>query len=131
MTIYTVTAKSTGQEVYRYDSAAPVEWPGMEFATHDHTLVPAEVVPSVATGPRRLSKLGFVSRLGADFATILTLAKSNVEIELFVRMLDWATPDADGTSVDLDDSRVIDALNTLESLGVIGTGRAAVILGVA
>lgn len=77
---------------------------------------------------RRLSKLAFVGRLGADFATILTASKSSVAIEMFVRMLDWATPDQDGTSVDLDDPRVIHALNTLEAGGIIAAGRAAEIL---
>jgi hypothetical protein len=130
MTTYAVIRKSDGQEVYRYSADAPIEWNGMEFATHDHIQVVEPVDPGtvVIPGPRRLSKLGFVGRLGADFATILTVAKSNVEVELFVRMLDWATPDPDGTSVDLDDARVIYALNNLEAAGVIGTGRAAEIL---
>lgn len=58
---------------------------------------------------RRLTKLAFVGRLGTDFATILTAAKQSVQVEMFVRMLDWATPDPDGASVDLDDLRVISA----------------------
>ena len=78
---------------------------------------------------RRLTKLAFVGRLGADFATILTAAKSSVEVELFVKMLDWATPEADGTSIDLDDVRVIYALTTLEAAGLMAEGRAAEILG--
>lgn len=78
---------------------------------------------------RRLTKLSFVGRLGTDFATILTAAKASVEVELFVKMLDWATPDPDGTSVDLDDPRVVYALNTLEAAGLIAEGRAAEILG--
>ena len=32
-------------------------------------------------------------------------------------MLDWATPDPDGTSVDLDDPRVVEALTALEAAG--------------
>ena len=78
--------------------------------------------------PRRLTKLAFVGRLGNDFATILTAAKSSVEIELFVKMLDWATPDPDGTSVDLDDPRVVDALAKIEAAELIAPGRAAEIL---
>lgn len=130
MTTYTVIRKSDGAEVHRYGSDAPVEWVGMEFATHDHIQLAVPVAPGTGpiVGPRRLSKLGFVGRLGADFATILTVAKSSVEVELFVRMLDWATPDPDGTSVDLDDPRVIYALNNLETAGVIGVGRAQEIL---
>ena len=94
-----------------------------------HTPDPTpEPEPTPAPASRRLTKLDFVGRLGADFATILTAAKSDVEVELFVKMLDWATPDPDGTSVDLDDARVIYALNTLETGGLIREGRAAEIL---
>ena len=87
-----------------------------------------EPTPPPAPVPRRLTKLAFVGRLGNDFATILTAAKTSVEIELFVKMLDWATPDPDGTSVDLDDPRVVFALNQIEGAGLIATGRAAEIL---
>ena len=87
-----------------------------------------EPTPTPAPVPRRLTKLAFVGRLGNDFATILTAAKSSVEIELFVKMLDWATPDPDGTSVDLDDPRVVYALNQIEAAGLIAEGRAAEIL---
>ena len=85
---------------------------------------PAPYVPPA----RRLTKLAFVGRLGADFYAILSAAKVNVDVEMFVKMLDWATPDADGTSVDLDDPRVVYALNSLEAGGLIAAGRAAEIL---
>lgn len=131
--IYIVTNKQTGAEIYRYDAAQPIEWSGMGFDTHDHTEAPQinadGSIEGVATPVnRRLTKLAFVGRLGADFATILAAAKTNVQVELFVKMLDWATPDADGTSVDLDDQRVIDALTTLEAAGLIGAGRAGEVL---
>lgn len=76
----------------------------------------------------RLTKLGFIGRLGGDFVNILTAAKQSVQVEMFVKMLDWATPDPDGTSVDLEDPRVIGALQMLEAGGLIATGRAAEIL---
>lgn len=41
MAEYVVTRKSDGGEVYRYTSDTPVEWNGMAFASHDHTLLPA------------------------------------------------------------------------------------------
>lgn len=85
---------------------------------------PAPYVPPA----RRLTKLAFVGRLGADFYAILQAAKVNVDVEMFVKMLDWATPDPDGTSVDLDDPRVVYALNSLEAGGLIAAGRAAEIL---
>lgn len=102
-------------------------WTGIEWALVNYI---APSVPTVVPPPtvRRLSKLAFVGRLGADFAAILTAAKTSVQIEMFVRQLDWATPDADGTSVDLDDARVIYALNALETAGILAAGRAQEIL---
>ena len=127
MNEYIVTRNSDGTEVYRYQADAPIEWAGMDFVNFTHSLV-APQVAVVDTVSRRMSKLAFVGRLGADFTTILVASKTNVQVELFVKMLDWATPDADGTSVDLADLRVIDALNSLESAGLIAQGRAAEIL---
>ncbi|MBK7002115.1 MAG: hypothetical protein IPH35_19785 [Rhodoferax sp.] len=123
MTIYQVTRISDGRDVYRYAADAPIEWDSMPFATHTHTPI-TEETPAPVQGPRRLTKLAFIGRIGTEFAGILTAAKSNVQVELFVRMLDWATPDPDGTSVDLDDPRVVEALTTLEAAGLIGAGRA-------
>ena len=123
MTIYQVTRISDGVDVYRYAADAPIEWDTMEFDTHTHTPI-VQDVPATPQGPRRLTKLAFIGRIGDEFAGILTAAKTNVQVELFVRMLDWATPDPDGTSVDLDDPRVITALDTLESAGLIAAGRA-------
>lgn len=86
--------------------------------------------PAVDMQPttRRVSKLGFVGRLGDDYRNILLASKASVDLEMFVRMLDWATPEADGTSVDLDDTRVVGALQAIEAAGVIASGRAAEIL---
>lgn len=123
MTIYTVTRIADGQEVYRYTSDSPIEWEGMGFGTHVHTQTYSSV-PATPQGPRRLTKLAFIGKIGSEFAGILTAAKTNVQVELFVRMLDWATPDPDGTSVDLDDPRVVSALDTLEAEGLIAAGRA-------
>ena len=36
MPVYNVINKASGEQVYRYHADAPVEWPGMEFSTHDH-----------------------------------------------------------------------------------------------
>jgi hypothetical protein len=84
--------------------------------------------PVYVAPPRRVSKLMFVGLLGKDFHTILTVAKSSVDVEMFVRMLDWATPEADGTAIDLDDPRVVYALNSLEAAGLMAPGRAMEIL---
>ena len=77
---------------------------------------------------RRLSKLEFIGRFSGSYVNILNSAKVNTEIEMFVKMLDWATPDADGTSIDLDDPRVVGALQMLEAAGIIPPGTTASVL---
>lgn len=122
MTTWKVTNRITGEVVHAYTADEPYPFEGMGFDVCNHIAEVAQVEqPSPA---RRLTKLAFIGRIGDEFAGILTAAKSNVQVELFVRMLDWATPDPDGTSVDLDDPRVVDALTTLEAAGLLGAGRA-------
>lgn len=122
MTTWKVTNRATGETIHAYTADEPYPFEGMGFDVCNHI---AEVVQvETSTPTRRLTKLAFIGRIGNEFAGILTAAKSNVQVELFVRMLDWATPDPDGTSVDLDDPRVVDALTTLEAAGLIGAGRA-------
>lgn len=77
---------------------------------------------------RRLSKLGFIGRFGGSYTNVLQAAKVSVDVEMFVRMLDWATPDADGTSVDLDDQRVVYALQMMEAGGILPAGTAETVL---
>ncbi len=64
----------------------------------------------------RLTKLDFIGRIGdAAFSFLLVAAKSSVEIEKFVKLIDWATPDPDGTSIDTNDPRV-QAIRGLEPM---------------
>jgi len=122
MATWIVTNRITGEVVHAYTADEPYPFEGMEFDICNHI---AEVVQAAQQTPqRRLTKLAFIGRVGDEFAGILTAAKTNVQVELFIRMLDWATPDPDGTSVDLDDPRVVTALTTLEAVGLLGTGRA-------
>lgn len=115
----TITSEGYGGTVVDANPPAPA-WALPDPVVEE----PAPYVPPA----RRLTKLAFVGRLGGDFHTILSAAKVNVDVEMFVKMLDWATPDADGTSVDLDDPRVVYALNALEAGGLIAAGRAGEIL---
>ena len=78
---------------------------------------------------RCLTKLDFVALLGDSFPAILAASKASVDVEMFVKMLDWATPDPDSTSVDLDDPRVSTGLTMLEAGGLLPTGKAQEILG--
>ncbi len=131
MTTWKVTHRATGQEVYRYQADAPVEWSGMEFTTHDHKPLSeavTDVTPRMEAG-RRLTKLAFVHLIGQDaFLNVLDAAKVNVEIEAFIKLIDWATPEADGTSIDKDDPRTIAGVQALEAAGFIAPGRAQEIL---
>jgi hypothetical protein len=87
----------------------------------------APVDTRMFAGRRRLTKLEFVALLGNDFTSILAAAKSSVDVEAFVMLVTLATPDPDGTSIDLDDPRM-QALHQLEIAGVLGAGRAQEIL---
>jgi len=119
MSEYIVTNKATVTEVYRYTSDAPVEWAGMEFATHDHTEAPVinddGSIEDVVL-PRRITKLQFIELLGdVAFASILELTKVSPEVNAWVEKFKLTTPDPDGTSVDLTDPRMIS--------GVTGIGQ--------
>lgn len=122
MATWIVTNRITGEVVHAYTADEPYPFEGMGFDVCNHIAEVAQVEQS--SPARRLTKLAFIGRIGNEFAGILTAAKANVQVELFVKMLDWATPDPDGTSVDLDDPRVVEALTTLEAAGLIGAGRA-------
>ena len=131
MPTYTIIHKANSQEVYRYSATAPIEWHGMGFDTHDHKPLSeavTDVTPRMEAG-RRLTKLAFVHLIGQDaFLNVLAAAKVNVEIEAFIKLIDWATPEADGTSIDKDDPRTIAGLQALEAAGLIAPGKAAEIL---
>lgn len=131
---FRATSKQTG-EVVEYAQLAPQAlhlseaWTLEEVA--DAYVAPpnpeAPVDTRMFAGRRRLTKLEFVALLGSDFTSILAAAKSSVEVEVFVMLVTLATPDPDGTSIDLDDPRM-QALHQLEIAGVLGVGRAAEIL---
>ena len=49
-------------------------------------------------------------------------------LRVFLADVESATPEPDGTSIDLDDPRTVAGVNALETYGLIATGRAAEIL---
>ena len=126
MTTFVITRKSDGQEVYRYSSEEPIEWQGMEFATHDHVaLVAPEGTPSSSVyGGRRILTIREFYRLFSDQerVTVWAAMKGNVALEDFYRVL-TADPD-----VHLDDPAMPVGLGFLEQAGILGTGRAAEIM---
>lgn len=125
---YAVQNRATGQVVDSYTADLPSHENIYPYDTYNHIPKPEVVAPAV----RRVSKLEFVARLGDDeFTALLGLARESVDVEKFVKMIDWATPEADGTSIDLDDPRV-QAVSGLEpvliALGKTQPGWAARVL---
>ena len=123
MSTWQVTNRLTGEVVYAYTADDPVEWPGMEYATHNHT----RIVEVVEVPKRRLTKLEFIGRMGEQvFVSILGLAQQSVEMAAWVELVRMATPDPDGTSIDLDDPRTLAGLNALEPVliahGIVSEG---------
>lgn len=125
MPIYNVIRKTDGLRVYSYTSDAPVDFPQLPFADFYHVEEPSLPEP---TPRRRVTKLEFIGLLGDDYRTILAASKQSIDVEMFVKMLELATPEQDGTSIDLDDSRTRYGLSQLEAAGVIGVGRTVEIL---
>ena len=125
---YVVQDRATGEVVDSYTADHPSHEGTYPYATYNHIPQPEVIAPVV----RRVSKLEFVARLGDDeFTALLGLARESVDVEKFVKMIDWATPDADGTSIDLDDPRVqaVSGLEpTLVALGKTQLGWAARVL---
>jgi len=126
MSIYIVTAKATGAEIYRYSADAPIEWSGMQFADFDHTLeveAPGTVtdVPVVAM---TWTKLEYLRRFTQDERIASrTAAKQVPALEDYVALLELAS------EVRSDDPDIIAALQMLEGAGLIAAGRASEILG--
>lgn len=128
MAEYIVTRKSDGVEVSRYSAMQATSLSGFDFTGFDHTEMKAvsEVPDTRKYGGRRLlTKLEFVALLGnSAYVALLAMARQSVEVEAFVKLIDWATPDREtGYSIDLDDPRMAQ-LSTLEP-ALIGQGAVA------
>lgn len=124
MTIYAVSRKSDGQEVYRYEADAPIEWGGMEFADHDHAEVIEVSEPVAPTPGRVMTKLEFLRRFtGAERIALRTVAKENPVVEDYMALLDAAQ------EVNTADPDTSGGVMMLEAAGLLGAGRAMEILG--
>jgi hypothetical protein len=120
MSNWIVENRLTGEVVHAYVAEVPDHFTDYPLEQFNHILQKPVVEPAPK---RRVTKLDFVKRLGDDvFDYLLLMAKSSIGIEKFVKLIDWATPEADGTSIDLDDPRV-QALRGLEPM-LIAAGKA-------
>lgn len=128
MTTYVITRKSDGQEVYRYTAEAPIEWQGMEFATHDHVALPElpaepSSPPTMYGGRRDLAVLEFMRLLTpTERITIRMASAQNALIADYLDLMYHAE------IVHLDDTDTSNALYMMEQAGILGAGRAAEIL---
>ena len=126
MSTWQVTNRLTGKVVDAYGADAPDHADVYPFDTYNHN----RVVEVVSPPARRVTKLEFVARIGeAVYIAILGLAAESIDIAAWVKLLDLATPDPDGTSIDLDDPRTLAGLNALEPVliaqGVVSAGWAS------
>lgn len=116
MSTWQITERATGTVVYAYTADAAVDWPDYPFALFNHNLV----VPVEQPDPsRRLTKLQFRNRFTAaekraiEFASLDNPSASQedrlkaADLRVFLADVEAATPEPDGTSLDLDDPRTV------------------------
>lgn len=124
----------TDKQYFEYCETLPwtynADWvisvdPAKEYVTLDGSitgfdLVDVSIIPAQ---PVTISKIGFMNRFtNTELATILTVAKTNVGVEVFVKKLDLAD------TVTINGPDAIEGVNALESGGLLAIGRAAEIL---
>ena len=71
MSTWQVTNRLTGEVVYAYTADEPVEWPGMEFSTHNHLLQVQEIEPETTDADWRIYVGAFFDRFGDQKIGIL------------------------------------------------------------
>lgn len=101
-------------------------WSGVEWILINYTLPEVPVVPEVVV-PKKITKLAFISRFTDAEAIALDLASIGATVQAasmrrFLNKVDAAT------FIDLARPDTIGGVQYLESVGLIGTGRADVIL---
>lgn len=122
MTLYHVTRKSDGARVYAYQADAPIEWSGMEFATHDHLEVVDEPIVSTPV-PKILTPLQYLRRFSlSERVAIREAAKTDFVVEDLMDMLDRAQ------EINTADMDTIAGTHYLEHVGLIDPGRADEVL---
>lgn len=135
MKTYTVTHRQTGAVVYRYSADAPIEWVGMEFATHDHAeVIEQQPVAPVTVEDRRITRLAFRNRFTqSEKAAIEIAALDNPSAPMAQRAqsaaLRASMKDQEVASfIDLSRPDTRAGVQQLEAAGLIAQGRAVEIL---
>lgn len=121
--IYTVTDKATGAEVYRYEADAPIEWGGMEFATHDHVELPTTIESLEPSAVHVWTVLEYKRRFTQEERIAIRGASGqSQELDDYLDLL------KDAQEVRSDDPDILKALADLEQFRLIAQGRAQEIL---
>lgn len=135
MPVYKIIRKADGEPVYEYQHTEALDMDIFPFADYAHIeqVEPEQPPVTMLGGRRRVTKLEFVALMGQEaYVAILAMAKQSIEVEAWVKMLDLATPEGDGTSVNLDDPRTAGGIQSigaaLEQLGAVQTGWAQGVL---
>lgn len=132
-----VTRLSDGETVYRYQHPEPVEWHGMEFATHAHV---EEAQPEPEAPPpelRHITRLAFRNRFTmAEKAALEIAALDNPSASMVQRGqaagLRATMKDQEAAQyIDLSRAETRAGVQALEAAGLLGAGRALVILDAA
>ena len=123
MTTYVVTLRSTGAEVYRYNADDPVEWSGMEFATHAHTVLTAVIEPEAAEKVEWPNAMSFLLMFTAvERITAREARKTDVVLNDFFSLLELAP------TVRNDDPNVLAGIGYMVQQGYLTSTRATEIL---
>lgn len=121
---YIVYERDTGNVVYAYTADSATDFPEYPFRDFSHVVKKPEIVAPPA---REISGVSYLRRFTqAERIAIRAAAAGSAVLDDYLKLLDITI--AQGGIVNLDDPDTIAAVNMLESVGLIATGRAAEVL---
>ena len=120
---YAVQNRATGEIVTAYTADAPSHADIYPFDTYNHIPQPEVVVPVV----REVSGISYLRRFTqAERIAIRGAASQSAVLDDYLKLLDATI--SQGGMVNLDDEDTVAAVQMLEYVGLIATGRAVEIL---
>jgi hypothetical protein len=120
---YAVQNRATGEIVHAYTADQPSHEDVYPFDTYNHIPQPVVIEPVV----REVSGVSYLRRFTQpERIAIRAAAAQSPVLDDYLRLLDITI--AQGGIVNLDDEDTVTAVNMLEQVGLLATGRAAEIL---
>lgn len=120
---YAVQNRFTGETVHAYTADQPSHEDVYPFDTYNHIPQPVVIEPVV----REVSGVSYLRRFTQpERIAIRAAAAQSPVLDDYLRLLDITI--AQGGIVNLDDEDTVTAVNMLEQVGLLATGRAAEIL---